>query len=165
MFHGSGFAVYNGEYILTCAHVVKKTNIVNIQLISKTRYRGEVTDIDESIDLAIIKLQIPNGITIKLSPFKFEDCTTLDPVVAIGSPNSLQDSVTKGIISNLRRPGRREIGLNENIEYMQHDAIINPGNSGGPLVNPVTCNVIAVNSNGKPGLSFGIPATVAEKFI
>ena len=162
---GSGFAVDNGEYILTCAHVVMNTNIVNIQLTSNLRLSGKVTDINESIDLAIIKL--PDGMTI--SPFKFEDCLGLlkdgDPVIAIGSPDSVPNSITDGIISNLRRPGR-EISLNEDIEYVQHTATVYRGNSGGPLVNPATGNLIAVNSNCRnPAVSFGISATVAEEFI
>ena len=163
IFYGSGFAVDNGEYILTCAHVFKHTNIVNIQLTSDLRVSGKITDINESIDLAIIKL--PDGMAI--SPLKFEDCLGLlkdgDHVLAIGSPDSIPNSITPGIISNLRRPGR-EIGLNETIEYVHHTATVHPGNSGGPLVNQAG-NVIAVNSNGKPSLSFGIPATVAEEFI
>lgn len=160
---GSGFAVDSGEYILTCAHVVMNTDRVIIQLTSESRHQGEVTYVDESIDLAIIKFLDET----KISPFKFEDCHLEDgaKVVAIGSPDSIQNTITPGEISNLRRNGR-EIGLNEHLEYVQHSAIIHPGNSGGPLVNPATGNVVAVNSNcHKLGLSFGISTAVAEKFI
>lgn len=166
-FTGSGFAVEDGNYILTCAHVVQNTNFVKINLNKELTVEGEVSDIDELKDLAIIKL--PTGTIIP--PFKFEDlqcCKDLDQVVAIGNPHRLMDSITTGIISNLRR-GRKEIGLNNDhveIEYVQHTASTYPGNSGGPLVNPATGNVVAVNSNRlESGINFGISATVAEEFV
>lgn len=62
-------------------------------------------------------------------------------VVAIGSPFSLQNTVTTGIVSTTQRGGK-ELGLrNSDMDYIQTDAIINV--SGDPqtvdsLVEPVT---------------------------
>jgi putative serine protease PepD len=70
-----------------------------------------------------------------------------EPVVAIGSPLSLPDTVTAGIVSYLQRPVTTGASADASsyINAVQTDAAINPGNSGGPLVN-MQGEVIGVNS-------------------
>ena len=163
-FKGSGFAIDNGNYILTNFHIIKNTDFVNITLSSERIVKGEVTDHDETLDLALIKLR--NGTTIPA--FKFEDLRQVnvcDPVVALGSPHGLKNSIMPGVISNLDRKAN-EVGKKNHIQYVQTTAIIHHGCSGGPLVSQDTGNVIAVNTYRRDiGISFGIPSTVAEKFV
>src|SRR5699024_11884767 len=77
-----------------------------------------------------------------------------DPVMALGNPLGLADSVTTGIVSALDRPVSTEnIGEDASssekeltiTNAIQTDAAINPGNSGGPLVDG-NGRVIGVNS-------------------
>ena len=56
-------------------------------------------------------------------------------VIAIGTPEGFEFSVTRGIVSAIREDGK----------LIQTDAAINPGNSGGPLMNSSGC-VIGVNT-------------------
>jgi S1-C subfamily serine protease len=56
-----------------------------------------------------------------------------EPVVAIGSPFELPDTLTAGIISQVNRTETIEDRTTPNL--LQFDAPVNPGNSGGPLAN------------------------------
>lgn len=163
---GSGFVVEDGRYVLTNAHVVSHTNSVSIKLSCGQTVKGEVTDIDEVADLALIRMDLPRDTTIP--PLKFSDAKDIRPgewVVAMGSPLSLTNTITCGIVSCLHRPGK-DLGLHDSdMEYVQTDAAITVGNSGGPLVN-LDGEVVGVNTmTAAPGISFAIPSTVAQSFV
>jgi serine protease Do len=84
-------------------------------------------------------------------------------VLAVGSPEGLQNSVTMGVSSAVARRADPTKVLN----YVQTDAPINPGNSGGPLVD-MNGHVVGLNtfiltqSGGSEGLGFAIPARVVS---
>ena len=162
-FGGSGFAIENWKYVLTCAHVVRNNNLVNIQLNTGRWVRGEVTAYDESKDFKLL-----NGIPTQPA-FEFEDMQHVhvgDPVIALG-PYRLEDSITEGTICTLDRTAK-EVRLDQNnhIRYMETTAAIHCGHSGSPGVNPVTGKVILVNSHcGADGSSIGIQSTDAEEFV
>ncbi len=165
---GSGFIVHDGRYVLTNAHVVANSRSVKVKLSTGTVVKGEVTDIDQVSDLALIKLDLPEA--EKLPAVKFGSSSSLRPgewVVALGSPLNLTNTITAGIVSSVLRPSR-ELGLGEHkpdMEYVQTDAPITRGNSGGPLVN-LDGEVIGVNTmTAGPGISFAIPSDFAQHFV
>lgn len=165
---GSGFVVGDGTYVLTNAHVVGNSKIVQIELKSGRKLKGEVTDMDQVADLALIKVNLPSN--EKLPALEFGSSSDLRPgewVVALGSPLSLSNTITAGIVSSVHRPSK-ELGLQlhkPDMEYVQTDAPITVGNSGGPLVN-LDGEVIGVNTmTAGPGISFAIPSDFAKKFV
>ena len=89
---------------------------------------------DPSTDIGVIKVDVPAS---ELHPLTFADSTTAqvgDDVVAIGSPFSLPETVTSGIVSQTGRSIQAPNGWTIP-GAIQTDAPINPGNSGGPLLN------------------------------
>jgi S1-C subfamily serine protease len=88
-------------------------------------------------------------------------------VIAVGNPVGLDNTVTMGIISSIKRSAA-EVGIpNKKVEFIQTDAAINPGNSGGPLVNEHG-DIIGINTcirANAEGIGFAIPINKAKSIM
>ena len=88
-------------------------------------------------------------------------------VIAVGNPVGLDNTVTMGIISSVKRSSA-EVGIpNKKVEFIQTDAAINPGNSGGPLVNEHG-DIIGINTcirANAEGIGFAIPINKAKSIM
>ncbi|MFC9157340.1 trypsin-like peptidase domain-containing protein [Streptomyces bauhiniae] len=181
---GTGFVLDGRGHILTNNHVVAPASgggDITVTFSSGDTAEAEVVGRDSGYDLAVVQVKGVRGLT----PLTLGDSDAVrvgDPVVAIGAPFDLADTVTSGIVSAKDRPitAGGEKGDGSDVSYvdaLQTDAPINPGNSGGPLLD-AHARVIGVNSairsadrdsdstesrSGSIGLGFAIPANQARR--
>ena len=161
---GSGFIFQDG-LVMTNAHVIKGSDKVIVGLKNGKKLKGKVIGQDSFTDLAIVKIE-GKGPWQKA---KLGDSSTIrvgDWAIAVGNPFGLENTVTLGIISNLKR-NVTQLGIyDKKLDLIQTDAAINPGNSGGPLLNS-NGEVIGINtlirSGPGAGLSFAIPINKAKE--
>jgi serine protease Do len=162
---GSGFIVDAKGYILTNNHVVDKADKIYVKLSTDPEGNqgrpAKVVGVDKDTDIAVIKIDTDHPLpTVKLG--NSDGSQVGDWVIAIGSPFTLSQTVTAGIVSAKNRtiePGSK----GQFQHFIQTDAAINPGNSGGPLLD-MSGEVIGVNtaiytqSAGYQGIGFAMPS-------
>ncbi|MCX5122666.1 S1C family serine protease [Streptomyces sp. NBC_00347] len=183
---GTGFVLDGQGHILTNNHVVHGARTITVTFSTGESVAAELVGGDTGYDLAVVKVDGVRGLR-PLALGNSENVKVGDPVVAIGAPFDLSNTVTAGIISATGRPitAGGDKGDGSDVSYvdaLQTDAPINPGNSGGPLLD-ARAQVIGINSairggdgkdssgqqRGSIGLGFAIPVNqgkrVAEELI
>lgn len=167
---GSGSIIDKRGYILTNVHVIQGATKIYVSLFDGTQYEAEVVGQDLDSDLAVIKFNPPEGMSLKT--ISFGDSTSLkvgQKVIAIGNPFGLERTMTTGIVSGLGRPIQNS--NNRIIRNMvQTDAAINPGNSGGPLLDSsgrmIGINTMIKSSSGSSaGVGFAVPSETAIRVV
>jgi serine protease Do len=173
---GSGVIVDPDGYIVTNNHVVAGALRIRVivapttvelvtghaQLENSQRvYEAKLIGTNSYADLAVVKIEAHDLPVITL-PEQFH-VRLGQTVIAIGSPQGLDHTITKGIVSAVGRQPE----LDRPMVYVQTDAPINPGNSGGPLIDR-DGNLIGINTfiyssgGGSEGLGFAIPEPVVR---
>lgn len=161
---GSGFYVAP-DVVMTNYHVVESARYVEMKLHGGQETFGRTIATDPHRDLALVRVQARG------QPVRFYARNTLDlgrTIDVIGHPRQLEFSITRGVISAVRKhksvniPGAREL------QVIQTDAAANPGNSGGPWF--LGDEVIAVTSfgrsdRGSQNLNFGVHYAEAIAFM
>ena len=120
---GSGFIVSGDGTVITNAHVIANSREVKVKLSNGNSYNARVQEMDQVADLAVLKIEPKE----RLAVAKLGSSSMLragEWVVAIGSPLSLSNSVTAGVVSTVGRASK-ELGLRyKDIDYIQTDATI-----------------------------------------
>jgi S1-C subfamily serine protease len=169
-------------HVLTNAHVVAGARRVRVTFTDGRTLEARVLGVDAVTDLALLELQTTpiesashfahdariGAQALPAAPLGDSRALEVgDWVVAVGNPFGLDNSVTLGIVSALRRTAA-EVGIpDKRLDFIQTDAAINPGNSGGPLVNEfgeVVGISTAIRADAE-GIGFAIPINTAKRVV
>ena len=164
---GSAFVVGqsdNNTFLITNRHVVADSQYVEVEwedgssdraiVVARAKNSDSYKSNNFLNDLVLLRINKVKG---KILPIKESLEETGENVIAIGTPEGLEFTVTRGIVSAVREEGK----------LIQTDAAINPGNSGGPLMNSYGC-VIGVNTfiyKENQGLNFAISSKRLLNFL
>ncbi|NER24569.1 MAG: trypsin-like serine protease [Symploca sp. SIO1C2] len=159
---GSGFIIDSSGIILTNAHVVEQADKVTVSLKDGRQFEGQVQGVDKVTDLAVVRVQGGNLPVVPLGDSNQVEVG--DWAIAVGNPLGLDNTVTLGIVSTLKRSSAQAGIPDKRLDFIQTDAAINPGNSGGPLLND-RGEVIGINTAiraGAMGIGFAIPVNTVK---
>lgn len=171
---GSAVIISADGYLITNAHVVAGATRIQVQLSSHGAAPGRsivrppgdalparVVGLDAETDLALLKVEAEGLRFLELADS--DSVRQCQLVVAVGSPNGLESSISMGVISAVAR----QLQPDDRVVYLQTDAPINPGSSGGALVD-VEGRLIGINtmiltqSGGSEGLGFAVPSNIVR---
>jgi serine protease DegQ len=162
---GSGVIVSPTGYVLTNNHVIEGADEIEVVLTDGRKSKATIVGTDPDSDLSLLKIELDKLPVIVLG--NSDALQVGDPVLAIGNPFGVGQTVTSGIVSAL---GRNHLGINTFENFIQTDAAINPGNSGGALVD-IHGQLQGINtaiysrSGGNMGIGFAIPVTTARQVM
>jgi S1-C subfamily serine protease len=164
---GSGFLWDNEGHVVTNYHVIRGAQAVVVTLADNSPWDARLVGFDELKDLAVLKIDAPQELLVKIAIGKSSDLQVGQKVFAIGNPFGLDHTLTVGYISGLNREfpavdGKPIQGV------IQTDAAINPGNSGGPLLDSagklIGVNTAVMNAQGATGgIGFAIPVDIVNQ--
>lgn len=161
---GSGFIINPSGVVVTNNHVVDNATEIQVKLSDGRAFPARLVGRDAKTDVALLKIAASGLPVIALG--NSSDLQVGEPVMAIGNPFGLEQTVTTGIVSATGRV----IGAGPYDDFIQTDASVNPGNSGGPLIN-VRGQAIGINTaiftadGGSNGIGFAIPISSAKPVI
>ena len=156
---GSGFFVRN-DTLITNVHVVGNDGYVTLRRMDGSSLNARVESKAPAFDIAILKVSTPSA---SQAVIPMGSAHTLKPgqeIVVIGSAlGTLQNSVSRGIVSGLRTAGGATL--------VQTDAAVNPGNSGGPMLdrNGSVVGITTMGYRGAEGLNFGVAIDHARDLL
>ncbi len=165
---GSGFIFDNEARVVTAHHVIENLSEIHIVFPDGKTSRAEVTGSSRDADVAVLTLN-DKPVIEALVMADSSELKIGEPVVAIGNPFELSETLTAGIVSQVSRTAElgTDIPARRIDNLIQFDAAANSGNSGGALVNSrgeVVGMVIArVNPNKGDGVYYAVSANKVKK--
>lgn len=166
---GTGFVWDNNGHVVTNNHVIQDGNEVAVRFASGEVAQAEVIGVAPNYDLAVLRIKNARQLPPPVALGSSNDLKVGQLAFAIGNPFGLDQSLTSGIISALKRRLPTSSGR-EISNVIQTDTAINPGNSGGPLLDSAG-RLIGVNtaiispSGSSAGIGFAVPADIVNRVV
>ena len=159
---GSGVVVGKNEVATNCHVIDRAAKVVVRQALESDigqSYRMDAAILarDDERDLCLLFVgelsEPPAAPIVKMGAAKA--LSIGEEIFAIGAPKGLDLSLSRGIVSQLRRLGDRQTA-----PFVQTDAAISPGSSGGGLFNDegLLVGITTFKRVGGENLNFAIPA-------
>jgi 2-alkenal reductase len=166
---GTGFIWDNQGHVVTNDHVVQGAKMVALRFASGEVAEAEVIGVAPNYDLAVLRIRNARQPPPPFALGSSADLKVGQAAFAIGNPFGLDQSMTSGIISALKRRLPTSSGR-EIANVIQTDAAINPGNSGGPLLDSagrligVTTAIISPSGT-NAGIGFAVPVDIVNRVV
>jgi serine protease Do len=165
---GSGVVISPDGYIVTNNHVVEGAVDIRVTTTNRRVLKAKLVGTDPLTDLAVLKVDATD-----LASVPWGDSTEVRPgqtVLAFGNPFGQRFTVTRGIVSAVKRANPDSSDPRKPGQFIQTDAAINPGNSGGPLVDArgevIGINTFLISSSGSfSGMGFAIPSQIVRPTV
>ena len=156
---GSGVLIAQGGIILTNFHVASRgvSYAIHLENCDTVFYTSELLKYHADDDLALIRL---SGCPARPIPLYTDaEVKRGQPVVAIGSPLGLFNSVSDGIIAGFRRLG--------DTDMIQFTAPTSPGSSGGALLDRFgrLIGIVTAGFEGGQNLNLAVSYTAIAPFV
>ena len=161
---GSG-VIFDGEgHVLTAHHVIDGLFQIYVMMHDGSVSTATIVGYSEFSDIAVLELDnIPS-----VEPPPLADSSLIEvgePVVVLGSPLDLRDTLTVGVISQVNRFQDIEGSWIPNL--IQFDAAANFGNSGGPLFNAkgeiIGIVIARVSPTEGDGINYAVSSNKAKR--
>ena len=166
---GTGFIWDNDGHVVTNNHVVQNGSEVAVRFASGEVAQAEIIGVAPNYDLAVLRIKKSRQLPPPVALGSSTELKVGQSAFAIGNPFGLDQSLTSGIISALKRRLPTSSGR-EIANVIQTDTAINPGNSGGPLLDSAG-RLIGVNtailspSGTSAGIGFAIPVDIVNRVV
>src|SRR3982074_3794951 len=166
---GTGFVWDKGGHVVTNNHVVQYANEVAIRFASGEVTRAEIVGKAPNYDLAVLRIRSARELPPPVAVGSSSDLKVGQFAFAIGNPFGLDQSMSSGIISALKRRLPTSSGR-EIANVIQTDTAINPGNSGGPLLDSAgrligVTTAILSPSGSNAGIGLAIPVDIVNRVV
>jgi 2-alkenal reductase len=166
---GTGFVWDNSAHVVTNNHVVQDGSEVAVRFASGEVAQAEIIGVAPNYDLAVLRIKTARQLPPPVALGSSNELKVGQSAFAIGNPFGLDQSLTSGIVSALKRRLPTSSGR-EIANVIQTDTAINPGNSGGPLLDSAG-RLIGVNtaiispSGSSAGIGFAIPVDIVNRVV
>ena len=156
---GSAFFVAH-DTLITNVHVVQQDQYVTLRRMNGSSVNARVDKRAPNFDIAILKVAQPSASQPYLPMATAHNLRAGQEVVVIGSAlGTLQNSVSRGIVSGMRNSG--------GVTLIQSDAAANPGNSGGPMLDRDgrVIGILTAGYRNQQGLNFAVAIDHARDIL
>src|SRR5215212_1025874 len=166
---GTGFVWDNNGHVVNNNHVVQNGREVAVRFASGEVVQASIVGVAPNYDLAVLRIRNPRQLPPPVALGSSNDLKVGQIAFAIGNPFGLDQSLTSGIISALKRRLPTSSGR-EITNVIQTDTAINPGNSGGPLLDSAgrligVTTAILSPSGSNAGIGFAIPVDIVNRVV